>query len=323
MAASKTLKSTDRQSILKDLTVELKKLYKGEPPKNSRNVMETLLLGICLEDCPYEIAESALQTLLDSFLDLNEIRVSSITELERALGKIPGGSDWKALRIRETLQDVFEKQYSFDLEALKRKTLEAASRELEAIPVLTAFARTFALQCCLGAHLAPIDQSTYKAIRWLGLTAPNATLEATADEIRAATKKSDAPLLCYLLKNLALDSRFKKAFERPPGDVDPHEAVKRLKALIKNGPLPPTKEESSAAKVQAKPKAPAVPPTKKKDGNKAEQPESKKVTVKKPAAKPAATKKTAPKSKAASKAAPKKVTKKKPTKQPTNRSGKR
>lgn len=323
MAASKTFKSTDRQAILKELTVELKKLYKSEPPKNSRNVMETLLMGICLEDCPYETAETALQTLLDSFLDLNEIRVSSITELERALGKIPGGSDWKALRIRETLQDVFEKQYSFDLEALKRKTLEAASRELEAIPILTPFVRTYTLQCCLGAHLAPIDQSMFKAIRWLGLTAPDATPEAAADEIRAATKKSDVPLVCFLLKSLALDSRLKKAFERPPGDVDPYDAVKRLKNLIKNGPQPAGKEEAPAAKIQAKTKAPAAPAPKKKEGGKAQPPATKKVTVKKPATKAAAAKKTAVKAQPASKVAPKKVTKKKPTKQPTSRSGKR
>lgn len=299
MAASKTLKSSDRQDIIKKVTTELKKRYKGNPPKQSRSVMETLIYATCLEDSSYEEAEQAIQKLLDGFFDLNEIRVSSVDEIKRVIGKMQA-VDWKAMRLREALQDIFEKQYSFDLEPLKRKTLELAQKELSKISHQTHFSQSFTLQTCLQAHLVPVDGSMLKALVWLGLTESDATVEHASEQLKAAMKKADGPYFCYLLKGLAIDAELAPAFSYPVHDADPHDAHKRLADLIKNGPQKPSKKASKAAEpVPAKAAAKTTTVTKKKPEAKAE---SKKPVPAKP--KPAA-------------AAPKKVTKKKPAKKAT------
>ncbi|REJ88207.1 MAG: hypothetical protein DWQ29_08690, partial [Planctomycetota bacterium] len=146
----KKLRATDRQAIARKVMTLLKKKYGGSTPKDSRPVLETVLFAICLENCTADSAEAALQKLLDSFHDLNEIRVSSISEIEDVISDLPD-PEWRALRIREVLQYTFEKHYAFDLDVIKRKTMDVAEKELGKIRYITPFVRGYVLQPCLGS----------------------------------------------------------------------------------------------------------------------------------------------------------------------------
>src|SRR5690606_24936161 len=137
MSSSK-LKASDRQAIFKKLATALKKKYGGSIPKHKYNVLDTLLFACCLENVTHDDAEAAFERLLEAFDDLNVVRVSSVKEIEQALGEVDEVA-WKALRIRECLQYVFEKHYAFDFEPLKRKTMDAAEKELAKIPHMSAF----------------------------------------------------------------------------------------------------------------------------------------------------------------------------------------
>jgi len=288
MTAGKSLKASDKQAILKKVVTELKKRYGGSIPKHSRTTFETLLFAAILEDVPEKEAEAAYARLIDGFFDLNEIRVSSITEIERALGGI-ADSDWKAMRIREALQYTFEKYYSYDLETLRRKTQEQAQKELDSIPHQTPFIRQYTNQHSLGCHILPIDSTMNRTLIWMGLAPPEGAAEATAEDLKSAVKKAEAPLLCHLLKCLATDpelrdhfAHFNAAAEAP----DPHLAGKRLADLFKN----PGKFKPGKAKVNAK--SPAKVISKKKPTPKKETSERKTGSAKgKKTAKPAPAKK--------------------------------
>ncbi|MCA8990854.1 MAG: hypothetical protein KDA88_02700 [Planctomycetaceae bacterium] len=322
MAASKSLKSSDRQSIIKKLTTELKKRYKGGLPKTNLSVIETLIYATLLEDSTHEDAEAAFQRLFDHFFDLNEIRVSSVDEIKQVLGDLRD-ADWKAFRLREALQDIFEKHFAFDMEGLKRKTLDAAQKELGAIPHQTDFAQSYTLQTCCTSHVVPVDESMLLALRWLALTDAESTGQQAADEVKSATKKSDAPQFCYLLKYLSIDEKLSPAFVQDIEDtVTGHDAPKRLAGLIKNGPPKPPKAKPAKKAAETK-AAPAKKGTTKKSSKTASQ---KTVVKKKPAPK-STTKKSAAKKATTKKPAastPRKVTKKKPVaKKATRKSAKK
>ncbi|MCB9950981.1 MAG: hypothetical protein H6824_08360 [Planctomycetaceae bacterium] len=270
MAASKSLKSSDRQSIIKKLTTELKKRYKGGLPKTNLSVIETLIYATLLEDSTHEDAEAAFQRLFDHFFDLNEIRVSSVDEIKQVLGDLRD-ADWKAFRLREALQDIFEKHFAFDMEGLKRKTLDAAQKELGAIPHQTDFAQSYTLQTCCTSHVVPVDESMLLALRWLALTDAESTGQQAADEVKSATKKSDAPQFCYLLKYLSIDEKLSPAFVQDIEDtVTGHDASKRLAGLIKNGPPKPPKAKPAKKAAETK-AAPAKKGTTKKSSKTASQ----------------------------------------------------
>lgn len=278
------MKASEKQTVCKKLVTVLKKRYKTQPPDTDRPVLELLLFAICQENVSPKEAEATFQKLLDEFHDYNEMRVSSLTELE-AVFKGFDEPEYRALRVRTALQDLFEKYYSFDFDVLKKKTLDSATKQLKKLRHLTDFIRDYTLQTALDAHLVPLDDRMRNAVIWLGLVEPEMSPGDASDSLKAALRKADAPKFCHLLRCLATDAAFIKTFEnaheKPPEEgFDGEDAVSRLEALIKAGGKSKPKKKAAARKTSTKSKA----AKKKKSTTKRK--------AKKPAKKKAAKKKT-------------------------------
>lgn len=262
MTTTKKLKASERQAIARKVMTVLKKKYGGSLPKSSRPVLETLLFAACLENSGYEAAERAYAHLLESFHDLNEIRVTSITEIEQVLADLPD-PDWKALRVRETLQHTFEKHYSFDIDALKRKTMDVAEKRLSEIRYLSPFMRLYTLQHCLGSHVVPIDDQSLTVLVWLGLVDAEATPESAAEEMKSGLKKQDSPLFLHLLRAVATDPKYSGTFTltksgKTDEEMDPVASPERLKRHLARPPRKAARKKVTTArkkKPAAKPKA--------------------------------------------------------------------
>jgi endonuclease-3 len=227
--------TANKQAASKKLMSLLKKRYKTPLPPGDRPVLDTMLHAVCLEDSTDEEAEETLQRLKSLFHDLNEVRVSSISELAVAFDGVPN-AERKALRIRAALQYVFEKNYVFDFENLRKKTLDLAIKQLAKIKELSPFVRSYTLQAALGGHLVPIDESMIAAAVWLGLLPVNATAEQAASELKSVIRKNEAAQFCHLLRCLARDPLLAKTFERarskPPAEgFNLADATRRLEAL--------------------------------------------------------------------------------------------
>ncbi|MBT4864292.1 MAG: hypothetical protein HON53_04115 [Planctomycetaceae bacterium] len=238
MAAASQLKASDKQNICRKLVTVLKKRYKGSVPKTSRPTLETILFAACLEDVSAAAAVDRFERLTEEFHDLNEIRVSSISELSQIFVGLPE-PERRAMRIRNTLQYVFEKHFEFDFEAIRRKTFDAADRQLGKIKGLSPFIRSFSLQAALGSHVVPVDQTMCNAAIWLGLVEPDATPKAASEVFKSILRKADAPQFCHLLRQLATDPKLKKTFDTvtdriPEDGYDAKSSPERLTEFFKN-----------------------------------------------------------------------------------------
>src|ERR1700730_18315342 len=76
--------TTNKQRVLTHLFTSLKKRYGGADPE-PRPVLEQLLYAILREGTTRELADQAFGLLRERFYDWNEIRVSSVREIEEAL----------------------------------------------------------------------------------------------------------------------------------------------------------------------------------------------------------------------------------------------
>ena len=238
MSAAQKTKASDKQGVSKKLVKILKQRYK-KPADEDRPILETMLYAVCLENAPAEEAEAAYAGLYSNFHDLNEVRVSSISELAAVFNTVPEG-ERRALGVRSVLRYVFEKNYQFDFENLRKKTLEQATKQLQRIKDVSPFVRTYILQSGLGCHVVPVDESMRRAAVWLGLVEPNLTPEEASEALKAAIRKADAPQFCQLLRCLATDPALRDAFRpkasAPEIGYDLQSAPARLTELIASGP---------------------------------------------------------------------------------------
>jgi hypothetical protein len=237
MTSPHKAKTVDKLTLGKKLVSVLKKRYHDPLPKHEKPVLETLLYAVCLEDTSIAQAESAYERLWSAFHDLNELRVSSITELVNHVFVGMPDADWRAHRIRNILQYVFEKHFEFAFEGLRRKTLELATKQLYKIRDLSPFVRNFALQTALETHVVPVDRLMTNASIWLGLVPANESPEQAAETLKSTARKVDVSVFSHYLRCLAVDPRLTKYFEPTKASAashpDPQTMIERLEVLFK------------------------------------------------------------------------------------------
>ena len=299
MVAASRAKASDRAALLKKLFPLIKKHYKVQIAKGGKPVLETMLYSICLEDSTVDEAEQSYKRLFTDFPDLNEVRVSTVGEIEAAFEGQAAG-EWRAYRVISALKFVFDKNYAFELEGLRKKTLDLATKQLSKIKELSQFVRDYTLHEVTGAHMIPLDTSSARLLVWLGMALPNQTPEQISEMLKATVRKAEVEAFTYTIRALATDKKIQIAFDAtkypvPEGGHDLDTAMDRLTELIKHGP-----------EKLAKPSAPKAAPVKKV---------ATKTETKAAAAPVKAATKTSKKAAAPAKPADKKVTAaKKPTK---------
>jgi endonuclease-3 len=272
----------------------LRKQY--EPvPRVERTLLDHLLFASLLENSSYAAAEQGLASLRKVYFDLNEIRVSSVTEIAEHVGAAfdPKAAAWNLRRI---LQSVFEATYSFDVESFKKKNLGQAAKDLSKFAGVTPFVLAYATQMGLDGHAIPIDRGAMDALLILGIVTPKEAESGEVPGLERAIPKNKGIEFGSLLHQLGVDlltrpfaqevrdffvsinpeakdrlpkRGAKKKSDEEAADAKPQSATKSEAAAKTNGsakPLPaktlPTKTAAKAAEKSDK-SSPAKPADKK------------------------------------------------------------
>ncbi len=182
----------------------LKKYYKPVLPNPERPVMEHLLFGCCLENTHYEKAEEAFAALIHTFFDLNEIRVTTVKELSEVLSLLPDPGE-AAIRVKRSLQHVFETTYSFDLEELRKKNLGQAVERLKKMSGVTPFCSNYVIQSALGGHAIPLDSGAMQILSILELVSEKDIETGAVPGLERAVAKNKGVEFGSLLHQFAAD----------------------------------------------------------------------------------------------------------------------
>jgi endonuclease III len=195
-----------KAQFLTDVYTLLKRRYKLKTDRNASrlSVLKAVVYGICHEDTSREHANQALSRFKDEFFDWNEVRVSSLDEIQESLAGIPEPEE-RARRIRRFLRQLFNRTYGFNLDALIKKPLKEALKVLQTYEAFASdFVTATVVQQALGGHAIPIDTHTQRALERLGIH------ESTIPDLRAvlerAVPKNRGAEFLDLLEDLANDT---------------------------------------------------------------------------------------------------------------------
>jgi len=158
--------TTTKQRVL-NLLVSHDELA-GEAASDALPVLEQFVFALGREGASPEQAEQAFANLKSRFFDWNEVRVSSVREIEEALAGL-SDAESRAQRLISFLQEVFETTFSFDLEALQKKGLKQAAKALTRYGAASDYVVARVVQRSLGGHAIPLDCATLRCARRLGL----------------------------------------------------------------------------------------------------------------------------------------------------------
>jgi endonuclease III len=213
--------TTNKQRLLATFLTTLRKAY-GDPdePPPARPVLEEMVYAILREGTTRADADRAFQRLRTQFFDWNEVRVSAAHEVEEALANLPQPAA-RAQRVIDLLQEVFESTYSFDLEALHKKGLKQAAKQIGRYQAASDYTVAWVTQRTLGGHAVPLDEPCLRVCRWLGLIEPGEdNPEAARASLEHVVPKAQGPLFADLLSQLARDAARKNWSEEAPPTLE-------------------------------------------------------------------------------------------------------
>jgi endonuclease III len=167
MTAAKQPQSSRKQLVPK-LHKVLKGHYKPVVANTGRPMLEQVLFACCLENAQHDAAEKAFARLLESYFDLNEIRVTTVAELAETLQGLPDPSR-AALALRRVLQGVFESTYSFSLDHAKKHSIAHGIKTLEHIHGIPPFVVQHVVATALGGHAVPLDLGALSGLYLTGI----------------------------------------------------------------------------------------------------------------------------------------------------------
>jgi len=276
----------NRAALLTKAHKVLKKHYKPVTPAAERPLMEQLLFALCLENATYEAAEQAYAALEANFFDWNEIRVTTVKELAESMTSLPDAAA-AASNLRRALQAVFESNYSFEIEAMRKQNLGQAVAKLQSIAGVTPFAVAYITQAGLGGHAIPLDRGALWALQIVGIINEAEQQAGTVPGLERAIPKNKGIEFGSILHQLGAD------LIANPYSTNVHNTLLEISPEAKAHL--PKRQPKKKDEAPAEPTPPAVPPAAAKKPAVQEKPAAER---EKPAA-PAAPKATAKKKEAA------------------------
>jgi endonuclease III len=159
----------NKQRLLTHLFSATKKTVDVDSEAEPRPVLHEFIYALCREDATREEADRAFQNLCDHFFDWNEVRVSSLRELEEAFAGLSNPLG-RAERLSAFLREVFDTEFSFDLDKqLLKKGLKLAAKQLAGYQAANEYIGAWVMQRSLGGHAIPLDAPTLRCARRFGL----------------------------------------------------------------------------------------------------------------------------------------------------------
>jgi endonuclease-3 len=293
----------NRGQILNTTFKVLKKHYTAVKPVGERSLLEHLIYSLCLENSPYEKADEVFARLDESFFDWNEVRVTTVTELTEICRGLQDPAA-TASNVRKSLHGIFESQFSFDLEPLKKENIGKAVKQLEKHDGVTPFAIGYVVQQALGGHAIPIDEGLIQTMLVLGVITPAEAEQKIIPGMERAIPKSKGIEFASLVHQLAADYYASPRSPRVRSvilQIDPEAKARLPKRGAKKVPQ---EDKQTTVDAEAKPaaaaansdqdRAAAKPAAKKKAAKKPSPPaapEKKKAAAKQTPEKPPASKK--------------------------------
>ena len=194
--------------MLNEIHTLLKKRYKPKPDKGATRfpVLDAVVYGACHEGTTREQASQALNRFKDEFFDWNEVRVSTVTEIQSALAGLPDPEP-RAQRIRRFLRQLFEKTYAFNLDALAKKPLKESLKALEIYEAFSSdYIEATVVQQALGGHAIPVDTHAQRALTRLGISETGSDHATVRGLLERAIPKNRGAEFVDLIEDLAHDT---------------------------------------------------------------------------------------------------------------------
>ena len=174
-----------------------------------------LAIAILGVECGDAEADRAIERLFTSMVDWNEVRVSSVAQVYRAMGdRIPNGLD-RARQLLDALQSIYEREHRVSLDRLRGIGRREARDFLEALPGVGDYAAASVMLWSFGGHAIPVSDPLLRSLREAELVHPSATRAEIQAFLERNVNAAQAKEFCVVMRTFSVSKRAASKSTKP------------------------------------------------------------------------------------------------------------
>lgn len=171
------------------------------------DAMHSLGVAVLGRECGDAAAERAMKRALSTMVDWNEIRVSSASELNKAIGNsIPHGLQ-RCQDLITALQCVFDRENCLSLERLAGLGRREARQFLEQLDGVDEYAAAYVFLWSLGGHAIPVNDILLAELRDADLVNPSASRDEVQAFLERHVSAAEGKEFCLLMRSFRAPKR--------------------------------------------------------------------------------------------------------------------
>jgi len=168
--------ATKHAEELRSLFKRLLKEHKPGPWER-QEPLKALVQGAMSYDMPDTRAQEAMRAIDKEFVDLNELRVATDLEIQELLGNRYPQIEKRVAMITQSLNAIFEKEHTLNLERLVTISKRDARQFLRDLPDVHPFVEAYVMLFAFEGHTVPIDTQMLDYLKEEGILEPETSLE--------------------------------------------------------------------------------------------------------------------------------------------------
>ncbi len=166
-----------------------------------------LAMAILGMECGDAEAARAIDRIFTTMVDWNEVRVSSVAQVYRAMGdRIPQGLD-RAGQLLDALQAIYEREHRVSLDRLHNIGRREARDYLEALPGVGDFAAASVMLWSFGGHAIPVSDKLLSSLHDAELIHPTATRAEVQAFLERNVNSAQAKEFAVIMRSFAVAKR--------------------------------------------------------------------------------------------------------------------
>lgn len=162
-----------------------------------------LVTSVLAEESTEAEAKRAVDRILDSMVDWNEVRVSDALELNRVAGNTLRQGARRCENLIAALQSVFDNENRISLDRLKSLGRRDARQYLENLEGVSDYTVASVLLWSLGGHAIPVNDRLLNALREADLVFPSATRAEVQAFLERHVSASDGKHFCIVMRTFS------------------------------------------------------------------------------------------------------------------------
>ena len=150
------MSKSDHSKTVPALLKQLRREFEV-PPVQAREPVLELVYSFLIWECTTAKADLAMRRVLETVVDLNELRASRISSVSNALGKTYPLGDERAERMHSALNDLFRREHTLSLDKAIKKGKKDGRAYIESLDGIPPYVAARASLFTVEAHAVPLD----------------------------------------------------------------------------------------------------------------------------------------------------------------------